>query len=191
MQKLVPADPKLSAAAYDASAEFVIPALKEDFKNWAKAFYTDAKGGAAATRGTRYPIAMMPPSVVAHYDDAGVVLSNAAVTISDKELGHLRRGSKVARGHELTVDEIASIPDILRDKATRFFSDARDGSLIAVYRADKNRLLKLVIKTEFATKPPPLSGPRQTEKITLNALRSARPINTSDLNDKNLVEIVR
>ena len=146
-------------------------ALASDWRRMLDDVVADGK-----PRGRQLVVGALSPQVVSGMQAAGVVAVTAAITMNDASMLHTLRGAKAAtvtaagEPKALDVDELAQLPAVLAAPQAVLL-DARSGSLIYVFEAERREAGKIAVLVNFRLK----SGERT------NAVRSGSLIDLADV----------
>lgn len=146
-------------------------ALASDWRRMLDDVVADGK-----PRGRQLVVGALSPQVVSGMQAAGVVAVTAAITMNDASMLHTLRGAKAAavtaagKPKALDVDELAQLPAVLAAPQAVLL-DARSGSLIYVFEAERREAGKIAVLVNYRLK----SGERT------NAVRSGSLIDLADV----------
>ena len=192
MGKLVTLPPELGAEAGKALRP-VTPQVERELGEWIEGISKKAaEDGKFKATGERRIVGCIDSDILTWLKkNARVEPQTAAISISDKDILHLQRSSKRARGHALSLEDMRRLPSFLQKPEAIYWDQGvsatggqkREPALIYLFDAGKDDKGKLIIRIDVMEKQRnPQTGKRST--IQTNAVRSGRVgIKDEDLNE--------
>lgn len=175
--KIVDGDPQIVATAVRQ-----IPALQsainQEYQQWAKGILESKR------HALSYQIVgTLSLAIQKHLQTRGISLANAAIVLRDKELLHLARDTKVARGAAIDKEVLLNLPAYLQAPVATLI-DTEDSAVIFVLNTNQGKADKLVLRLN---RQDLLAGKK--EKVSINAIRTAGKVIAENLRSKRYILI--
>ncbi|GHV56998.1 phage morphogenesis protein [Deltaproteobacteria bacterium] len=142
-QTLAGLPPEVAAQATAASADFVARATAPALRDMFKSVFVDG-----LTQGRQIVAGALAPEVLGWLAARGITPQSGAIALSDKQLGHLMRDSKQARGAALSKADILNLTyNLARPQAILY--DEAGGDLLYIFSSTgDDRQSKVVVRLD-------------------------------------------
>jgi len=164
-----------------SGARDLVPHLEQDFAPWANSLLTRKQPlGEIKTAG------YLSPAVIDGLAAKDVAPTTAVVTVTDKEIMHMLRGSK--DGRHIPADMVRALPLHMNDANAVLF-DKRNSALLYVFDVPgDDKRGKLVVKVNFKTKARANDGGRHS--VQTNTVRTGGLVHAYNLKDRKFYEVL-
>ena len=144
--KLLTADPRLSARAFQSAGEAFSAPLRARLNQWAEA----AARNVLKPTGAQLVVGALPPATVEFLAAQGVALETAAISLSDREFLHMARPAKALRGAAWPPSLLLELPSMLATPEAVYW-DTQDGLLVYAWSVE-GQSAKAVIRVNYRVK---------------------------------------
>lgn len=172
-EKLVEAPTGIGAVI--GSAPSVVDRISDEYSSWFDALTSKQ----LLPQNARRVIGVIPPRA-ADYVKAQhqIDVASSAISLSDNELLHMWRDTKVRAGKSLPVEMLRTLPAQLANYRAILF-DRDDPALVFVMDAANERLGKAIVRLNFSVRERDGGGKKRT--IKTNAVRTTGIVQRGDL----------
>lgn len=105
-------------------------------------------------RGKVVPAGRIPAAVAKFLRTEGKSPHISLITIDDTQLLHMQRDAKQKSGQILSLEELLSIPDMLKSKDAGWFYDGNKKNLAVLVKRNEDEVIKISINTDGRTGTP-------------------------------------
>ena len=186
-EKTIDAPPRLAARATAASARFLLRNLTADFARWARLAQEDN----AERNGFRV-VGALGDGVLDWLEANGGLPSSGAVIVRGRDIVHLMRESKAARGAALPEEALLRLPELLARPLAVLWDKATAGSrpsLVYVLDVDAGgRGDKAVVRLDQVVRVRDASGRRIRRRA--NRLATATLVDRNALRNRSDFELI-
>ncbi|UQZ89542.1 hypothetical protein C4J81_15405 [Deltaproteobacteria bacterium Smac51] len=167
-------NPQLASAATAASADFVAKALAPDLR----AMYEDIESGAHA-RGRKTVVGALRPEVLQWLEAHGAAPQSGAITLADKQLAHMMRDAKAAKGTAISKNDVLNLPNILA--SPKAILRDRHGAILYVFDSTgDDRKSKVVVELDYKWSQRE-EGMGKKEITSLTSIKTATRVSENNL----------
>lgn len=178
--KIGSAPAELAAALNDEPE--LVARLDAEFGRW----FDQAAAGGRVERST-FTVGALSDEVLAALRERGIRPDTGAITLQQRQVLHMLRDAKQARGRAVPDEVLRHLPSVLAAPRA-VLRDLRDGDLLYVFDVPAGRHGKIVVRLDFAIKQIDAAGKRMT--VSTNSIRTAGVVEHADLANSTAYEIL-
>lgn len=168
--KLLAADAPVAAQVMQAAGPELTGILQASYQAWAQ----EIMDGQVLPQGRRAVVGALSPVVEAEVANLVGGLETSAITLEDREIAHMLRDAKVARGAALSEAEILRIPELLTQARATLWDQDNPALLYVFDVPGEERVGKLVIRVNYEVRS-------NRQALTLNTVRTGGLVPAADL----------
>ncbi len=159
--KLLAADAPVASRVMATGGADLQGALKASYQTWVQ----EIMDGQFLPQGRRAVVGVLSPLVERELEAQVGSLATSAITLEDRELNHMLRASKAARGAALSEADVLRLPELLAAPQAVLW-DLEDPALLYVFAVPQDgQVGKVVIRVNYQVRS-------RRETLTVNTVRT-------------------